>query len=82
MSLDEEVLYFITIGIIEKEKEKRNIFGIFQNWIFEDIWNFKNTNVFLIGVPVNIFGLFMAEVYDGGNCSFLLCHMGQQLGRT
>jgi hypothetical protein len=31
MSLDEEVLYFITIGIIEKEKEKRNIFGIFQN---------------------------------------------------
>jgi hypothetical protein len=77
--LDGGVLDFTIIGIRKRKGKKRNIPRIFQNL---NIWGYlenKNTNVFLSRVPGFISGHYSwAEVYVGGNCSYLPCHMGQQ----
>jgi hypothetical protein len=71
--LDGGVLDFIIIG--RKRKGKKYSWNILE---FEYLEIFGKSNVFLSGCEELFLGFSWAEVYVGGNCSYLLCHIRQQ----
>jgi hypothetical protein len=74
LSLDGGVLDFIIIG-----RKRKGIFLEYSRiWIFRDIWKIY----FWAGCEELFLGFSWAEVYGGGNCSYLLCHIRQQWGGT